>query len=125
MPTMMRCALLWSSLLGTTLGGGTASANPGDAFELAIVPVTSGSSQVLIRTDIATGASALCAASTCLVIPDATPPGSGSYHVYATSQMEASGRSWAAVRFDGKSGRMWGLNYDGKTTASWTLYTVP
>jgi hypothetical protein len=116
------------SLSTAALAAPAPAAPTPDSYRFTVVPGSPTLAEVIIRVDTASGVSALSAGGAALVsIADNPAPGPGDYDVTSWAGYDATGARpvWNASRLDRRSGRVWTLAFDGKTTASWTLVPGP
>ena len=128
MKTLGLAFLLAALTLPGVVDAAPAAAQPNDAYQFTFVSGSATYGNVAVRVAVATGQSALSSNGTAFInVVDSTPPGPGDYRLYSWASYDATGArtSWAANRVDLQSGRLLGLTYDGKSTASWILITGP
>ncbi|HEY3796869.1 MAG TPA: hypothetical protein VGL58_00820 [Caulobacteraceae bacterium] len=96
---------------------------PGASYVTELIPASTQWSAVMVRMNAATGKATLSnGGGSFIPVTDAAPPPPGAYKLthYATFDSGATTREWEVYRVETGSGRVWELDYDGQTTASWS-----
>ena len=109
-----------------TAAGQPASAPPAAAggYELAVIPGSAQWTEDVVRMNTTTGKSDMSPANAPFIsVTEPAPVPLGRYRIYSWSTFDSGAtttREWDVFRLDTQSGRLWELDSDGKTTASWT-----
>jgi hypothetical protein len=95
-------------------------------YQMDIIPGSAQWSVVVVRINGATGQATLSNAGQAFIhVAEPTPPPAGVYHLshFTTLDSGATTREWEMYRIEAGSGRVWYLNYDGQSAASWVELT--